>query len=90
ALVNNIRYATVLETEKVSVERQAVVLGDFLKQLSSAYENPLNKQLTLSWECPSPLAVVHTDSAKLKHILRNLIDNAFKFTAKGSILAPHA
>ncbi|MBI1992999.1 MAG: GAF domain-containing protein [Deltaproteobacteria bacterium] len=85
ALVNNILYATVLETEHINVESHAVVLGDFLKQLSSTYENPLNKQLTFNWDCSSPLAVVHTDSAKLKHILRNLIDNAFKFTAKGSI-----
>src|SRR3989338_8532141 len=85
ALVNNILYATVLETEKITVESNAVVLGDFLKQLSSAYENPLNKQLAFSWNCPSPLEVIHTDSAKLKQILRNLIDNALKFTEKGSI-----
>ena len=85
ALVNNILYATVLETEKITVESHAVVLGDFLKQLSSVYENPLNKQLSFNWDCPSPLAVIHTDSAKLKQILQNLIDNAIKFTSKGSI-----
>ena len=85
ALVNNILYATVLETEKITVESHAVVLGDFLKQLSSVYENPLNKQLSFNWDCPSPLAVIHTDSTKLKQILQNLIDNALKFTGKGSV-----
>ncbi len=85
ALVNNILYATVLETEKIPVESQPVVLGDFLKQISSVYENPLNKQLSFNWDCSSPLAVIHSDSAKLKQILQNLIDNALKFTSQGSI-----
>ena len=85
AMVNNILYATIVETEKIKVESHPVVLGDFFKQLSSTYEIPLNKQLAFNWDCPSPLAVIHTDSAKLKQILQNLIDNALKFTSKGSI-----
>ncbi len=85
AMVNNILYATIIDTEKIKVESHPVVLGDFFKQLSSTYETPLNKQLSFNWDCPSPLAVFHTDSPKLKQILQNLIDNALKFTAKGSV-----
>lgn len=85
AIVNNILYATVMETQQIKAESHAVVLGDFLNQLRSAYEAPLNKELTLNWDCSSPLSVIHTDSAKLKYILQNLIHNAFKFTEKGHV-----
>lgn len=85
ALVNNILYATVIETEKITVESHAVVLGDFLNQLKISYQAPVNKDLALRWNCPEPLRVVHTDSAKLRQVLQNLIDNAVKFTPKGTI-----
>ena len=46
---------------------------------------PINKELTLDWDYPSELPVIKTDSGKLKQILQNLIDNALKFTGKGSV-----
>lgn len=85
SIVNNILFATVLEGEKLSVESQVVVLGDFVNQLKSGYDLPLHKEVTLNWECSSPLTVIHTDGAKLKHMLQNLIHNAIKFTEKGSV-----
>jgi signal transduction histidine kinase/DNA-binding response OmpR family regulator len=85
AMVNNILFATVLESEKINVERHPLVLGDFFKQLSSAYETLLNKPVSFKWDCANPLAVIHIDSPKLKQILHNLIDNAVKFTSQGSI-----
>ncbi len=85
AMVNNILYATVLESESVAVETQDFNLEDFLNQLKQNYEAPINKELSLDWDYPFGLPNIRTDSAKLKHILRNLIDNALKFTAKGSV-----
>jgi len=85
AIVNNILHATVFETEKIKIESHEVGLGDFLNQLRSVYEAPINKELTLNWDYPSDLPIIETDSGKLKQILQNLINNAIKFTEKGSV-----
>jgi len=84
-MINNILYATVLETEKIKVESHELSLGDFLTQLKTAYEAPINKKLVFNWDYPADLPLIRTDSAKLKHILQNLIDNTIKFTDKGSV-----
>src|SRR3989338_111876 len=85
AMINNILQATALETEKVNIDMHEVSLGDFLSNLKAAYESPINKDFTLEWDYPADLPVVKADSAKLKLIMQNLIDNAIKFTGKGSV-----
>ncbi len=84
-MINNVLYATVIETEKVKAEMVEVDLGDFLSNLRTAYHGPINKHLTLNWDYPPNLPVIKTDSAKLKQILQNLINNAIKFTEKGNV-----
>ncbi len=84
-LVNNILFATVLGSEKVNIESHDFNLEDFLNQLRLDYDAPINKDLSFNWDYTSGLPVIKTDSAKLKHILHNLIDNAIKFTGKGSV-----
>ncbi len=84
-MINNVLYATVLETEKIKVESHELSLGDFLTQLKSGYEAPINKKLVFNWNYPADLPLIRTDSAKLKQILQNLIENAIKFTDKGSV-----
>lgn len=85
AIVNNILHATVLETEKINIESHEVSLEDFFNQLRWGYEAPINKKLTLNWDYPSDLPAIKIDGGKLKQILQNLIDNAMKFTDKGSV-----
>jgi len=85
AMINNILQATALETEKVNIDMHEVSLGDFLSNLKTAYESPINKDFTLEWDYPVDLPVVKADSEKLKLIMQNLIDNAIKFTGKGSV-----
>jgi signal transduction histidine kinase len=84
-LVNNILFATVLETEGLKVDAHKVNVADVLNQLRSAYEAAIDKDVTLNWDYPDQLPVIETDSGKLGQILRNLIENAIKFTEKGSV-----
>jgi len=85
SMVNSILYATCLEAKEVKIDRRPMNIGDFLGELKSSFELQLEKDLTLAWDCPSDLPLVTTDSRKLQHILQNLIDNAIKFTEKGSV-----
>jgi signal transduction histidine kinase/FixJ family two-component response regulator len=84
-LINNILFATVLEAGEVKVESEEVSLGDLLGELRSNYERHINKELTLKWDYRPDLPNIKTDSTKLKQILRNLIDNAIKFTERGQV-----
>ncbi|MBI4528088.1 MAG: GAF domain-containing protein [Deltaproteobacteria bacterium] len=84
-LINGLLEATRVRSGEVRLELSAVPLGQFLDELRSAYDFPMEKPVSLNWDYPSELPVVSTDSDKLKHILQNLISNAIKFTEKGSV-----
>ena len=84
-LLSGILHVTQLEAERVKVESHETSLGKFLNDLKSTYDVPLEKKLTLTWDYPSDLPTIATDSGKLKQILQNLINNAIKFTEKGCV-----
>jgi len=84
-MINQILQATSIESGKVRLEKQEVHVKTFLEGLKSNYEFPLDKKIVLRWDYPVDALTVETDGAKLKHILQNLINNAIKFTAQGSI-----
>ena len=83
-MLNSILQATQIGGGNVVAERAEVSLSHLLADLESIYDLPLEKEITINWEYP-PLPVVKTDPEKLKQILRNLIDNAVKFTPKGQV-----
>ncbi len=85
AMINSILYVTSIEAQAIRAERRKVDLTDFLNELKSSYDATTYKELTLQWECDPRLPMVKTDSAKLKHVLENIINNAIKFTQKGQV-----
>jgi signal transduction histidine kinase len=84
-MINQILQATSIEAGKVQLDKRDIQLKDFFENLKSNYEIPLNNGIAINWDYPLDTATLHTDSAKLKHILQNLINNAIKFTPQGSI-----
>ncbi len=84
-MINSLLEVTRIEAGRVRVESDGVNLDRFMEDLKSAYDVPTGEELTLSWAYPPDLPVVRTDSEKLRHILQNLINNAIKFTEKGSV-----
>lgn len=85
AMINSVLQATALEGRAVKVDSHEVNLRNFLDELRSSYDVPVVGQHSLKWHYPSDLPVVKTDSAKLKQILQNLMNNAIKFTEKGTV-----
>lgn len=84
-MINEILETTSIEAKAVKVESSEVNLGEFLNDLRSDSEIPLNEKVRLILDYSRDLPVVKIDREKLRHILQNLIANALKFTAKGHI-----
>jgi two-component system sensor histidine kinase/response regulator len=85
AACNSILFATSLQAEAAKAERTEVSLRPILDDLRSTYEILMEKRLNLEWDYPAELPIIKTDGAKLRHVLENLINNAIKFTEKGSV-----
>lgn len=84
-MIESILVTTRLEAGAVELKRREMNLDEFFDDLKLSYDPVLDRDIVLDWRVPADLPVISTDSDKLKHILRNLIDNAIKFTEKGAV-----
>jgi signal transduction histidine kinase len=84
-LINGILEITKIETGTVIVQKESIELNSFVAELRSDYMMPLERDLILKWAYPADLPIIDSDPIKLKQILNNLINNAIKFTERGSI-----
>ncbi len=75
-----------LEAGKVALECSDVDLTDLLQLLETDAQSLWAKpDVQFIWNIAPDLPRLHTDRAKLKTVLRNLVGNAAKFTERGSI-----
>lgn len=85
SMVESILTATSIEAGTVQPKRAEFDAAEFLDQLRSTYETSSSRAVEMSWNLPQDPIRLQTDAEKLRIILRNLIDNAIKFTAEGRI-----
>jgi len=75
-----------LEAGRLPLEITTVNVQDLLRELENATQGLQDQsRLTFVWEVTAPLPRLQTDPEKLKIVLKNLLGNAVKFTAQGTI-----
>jgi signal transduction histidine kinase len=84
-MINSLLYATSLEGNGAKLEAGEVSLKHFVHELETDYHAQSNKAISLIWDYPAELPIIETDGAKLKQILQNIINNAIKFTERGTV-----
>jgi signal transduction histidine kinase len=85
-IMNAILDTASIETSAAEVRREEVSLNQIFDELKNTYDGiGDNTQRLFVWDYSASLPKITTDGAKLKIILRNLINNALKFTEKGEI-----
>lgn len=86
-LVDDILDLAKIDADQLLLTIQPIELQKWLIALVNSHKHGAeqkNLQLTLQAECSADF-VIYTDDTRLRQILNNLLDNAIKFTGKGSI-----
>jgi signal transduction histidine kinase len=84
-LINTVLQVSNIETEPLHLELRELDVWDFLSELRASYDTPMGTELRLVWDYPQDFPSVQGDRLKLRHIMENLIDNAIKFTERGTV-----
>lgn len=87
-LINDVLQMSKIEVGKVTLDQQSFDLYRLLDSLEAMFQLPAQKKgLQLIFDyAPGLPRYVQTDENKLRQVLINLLGNAIKFTASGSVI----
>jgi signal transduction histidine kinase/FixJ family two-component response regulator len=84
-MINSVLSVRALETGAMEKQVEEVDLEQLLDEVKAYYMMLSDGKISLLWDHSPDLPVIRSDQEKLKHVLRNLISNAIKFTEKGQV-----
>ncbi|MBY0277107.1 PAS domain S-box protein [Candidatus Binatia bacterium] len=75
-----------MEAGRMTLQAGAVRLAELCAEIEREGRKAWTESgLTVAWDVPVDLPALESDAAKIKIVLRNLVSNAVKFTAQGSV-----
>ncbi|HPD96829.1 MAG TPA: response regulator [Synergistales bacterium] len=85
-LINDILDLSKIESGRVEIRPSLFSLSDtVISLLETLRPVAIEKEIFLEADIPKDLPLVKTDDSRLRQILRNLLDNAVKFTPEGGV-----
>jgi signal transduction histidine kinase len=85
-LITNVLDFSRLVSGQISLHREHFWLSATLQDVVALHDgNPSKKSVLLAATVGPDVPELYTDRVKLQEIVRNLVDNALKFTAEGSV-----
>ncbi len=85
-IINSLLDVSRVESGKVRIQKEDFDLGSLVRLTAAAFETKAReKGLDFSVRLPGQTVTAYADEDKVSQILMNLVDNAVKFTARGSI-----
>lgn len=87
-LIDDILDISILDAQGIDLQLSEINIYDFLSEIETIYKQHETSKLKLKFEYTETqkTTVINTDPVRLKQILTNLLNNAFKFTETGTIL----
>ncbi len=86
ALINDILDLAKIEAGKMPVHLERLSLSDLLHDVAAQMEPMVKRKgLEFTMQLPAEPVYMETDRTKVRQIVLNLISNAVKFTARGSV-----
>jgi len=89
-LVSDLLNVSRIEQGHINYELQTIDVRDTIDKIVNQYtQKAQSKNLLLSYEKPNEPAYITVDQDHMIEIMTNLIDNAIKYSVKGTILVSH-
>jgi signal transduction histidine kinase len=85
SMINDVLQVTTIQAGAAKLNYANIDLCALLDELQSNYSIPTKKEVAIKWNYSRNLPALISDDEKLKAVIQNLINNALKFTDKGSI-----
>ncbi len=86
SLVDDLMTISKIELGAIAVEKTDVAFGDVAEAVTALLRNKAEKKgLALNVSVPPDAGMLQADRDRLIQIMTNLVDNAIKFTEKGSV-----
>jgi CheY-like chemotaxis protein/signal transduction histidine kinase/HAMP domain-containing protein len=86
-LISDILDLSKIESGTVTVDAEDILTSNLLETVGRPFRHEAeNRQLSFDIDVDPDLGrSIHTDSKRLQQVLKNLLSNAFKFTAEGGV-----